>query len=65
MYINFNVEYVSDTLCKMARLENNINDVEKALEHIKAIAQNEYNPEYFRTLVEVLSTICEYDYLEG
>lgn len=64
MHIEFDVENVSETLCKMAMLENNIEDMQKALEYLKAIAQNEYNQDYFRTLLKVLTTICEYDYLE-
>lgn len=64
MHIDFDVENVSRTLCKMAMLENDTREIEKALEHLKAIAQNEYNQDYFRTLTKVLSTICEYDYLE-
>lgn len=43
MDINFDIECVSDRLCKMAMLENDTSDVIKAMEHLKAIAQNEYN----------------------
>ena len=64
MYIEFNPEYVAETLCKMAMLENNIKETEKALYHIKAIAENPYNDEYFRTFIKVLDSICNIDFLE-
>lgn len=64
MYIEFNTEYVAETLCKMAMTEELTKETEKALYHLKAIAENPYNEEYFRTLIKVLDSICNFDFLE-
>lgn len=37
--------------------ESVINDLENALYHIKTIAQNEHNQEYFRTFYNILQRI--------
>lgn len=37
--------------------ESVINELENALYHIKTIAQNEHNQEYFRTLYNILQRI--------
>lgn len=64
MQVNFDVEHIATTLCKMAFKEENTSEIIKALNDLKAIAENPYNMEYFRTLTNVLTTICNYDYLE-
>ena len=71
MNINFNTQHAAVTLCEMADpntkrflSHNNISEIDMALYHLKAMAENEYNMEYWRTLVTVLSAICEFDYLE-
>ena len=64
MYIEFDTEYIADFLCKLAMREKDTKEIEEALYHLKAIAQNEYNEENFRTLLKVLKSISELDYLE-
>lgn len=64
MYIDFDTQFIAEKLCKMAMLENEIEETEKALYHLKAMAQNKYNNDYFRTLVKVLNEIGNVDYLE-
>lgn len=64
MYIEFNTEYVARYLCKMANMESATNEMEKALYDLKAMAQNKYNSDYWRTLVKVLDEITNYDFFE-
>ena len=40
-------------------LDNTLKDLELALFHIKTIAENEYNNDYFRTLARCLDLITE------
>ena len=71
MYIDINTEYIAVYLCQLADPNNKkflklstIKEIERALYHLKTIAENEYNQEYFRTLLKVLKNISELDYLE-
>jgi hypothetical protein len=70
MYIEFDTQYIAIRLCELADPNkkflslSNIKEIEKALYHLKTIAENEYNQEYFRTLLKVLKSISTIDYLE-
>lgn len=71
MCIDFDTQSAAVRLCEMADPNtkkflslSNIREIDMALYHLKAMAENEYNSDYFITLVKVLSAICEYDYLE-
>lgn len=65
MYIDFDTQEQAEFLCKLAMREKDTKEIEKALYHIKAIAQNKYNDEYFRTFLKVLKSISNIDYLEN
>lgn len=71
MYIEFDTQHVAVRLCELADPNNkkflslsNIKEIERALYHLKTIAENEYNSDYFRELIKVLDAICNFDYLE-
>lgn len=71
MYIDFDTQQVAVCLCELADPNKkkflsltNIKEIERALYHLKTIAENEYNQEYFRTLLKVLKSISTLDYLE-
>ena len=74
MYIDFDTQSTAERLVALALPNGNVpeqfvaekvQETEKALYHIKVIAENEYNEEYFRTFIKILKNICIYDYLEG
>ena len=71
MYIEFDTQSVAVRLCELADPNNKkfltltkIREIERALYYLKAIAQNEYNDDYFREFIKVLNAICSLDYLE-
>lgn len=71
MYIEFDTQNIAIRLCELAEPNtkkflslSNIKEIERALYHLKTIAENEYNQDYFRTLLKVLKSISELDYLE-
>ena len=64
MYIEFDIEYIAEFLGKLAMREKDTKEIEKALYHLKTIAENEYNQYYFRTFLKVLKSISSIDYLE-
>lgn len=64
MYIEFDIQGTAEYLAALAQTEEQIPEIEKALYHLKAIAENKYNDEYFRTFLRMLIKITEFDYLE-
>ncbi len=52
---------IAQALCKIVDVtsEAEINDCTEALYQLKAIAQNKYNSDYYRTLYAVLSKLME------
>lgn len=64
MYIEFDIEYIAEFLGKLSMREKDIKEIEKALYHLKTIAENEYNQDYFRIFLKVLKNISNIDYLE-
>lgn len=71
MNIDINIENVAVCLCQLADPNNKkflkfstIKEIERVLYHLKTIAENPYNDDYFRTLLKVLENITKYDYLE-
>ena len=61
---DLDIQYVADTLVKMSQLNIDVSQIENALYYLKAAAQNPYNKDYFTTILEVLTAICNLDYLE-
>ena len=71
MHIEFNTQNIAVCLCELADPNtkkflslSNIREIERALYHIKTLAENEYNPPYFEKLLKILENICKYEYLE-
>ena len=50
---------ISEALCKLANTVGKEDDCKEALYHLKAIAENKYNNDYFRTLYRVLEAITD------
>ena len=61
-YNNFYcAEDIAKALCHYAVEEEEcIKDVEKAVENLRAICENEYNSDYYRTLWKVLQKLTDY-----
>ena len=59
---------VATVLCELASKKDTekdtetIKDVEEALYQLKAISENEYNADYYRTFWDVLQKITEINY---
>ena len=55
---------VATVLCELASKKDTetIKDVEEALYQLKAISENEYNADYYRTFWNVLQKITEINY---
>lgn len=73
MNIEFDTQYTAERLVSLALPNENtqndfilekISQTERALYHLKTMAENEYNEECFRDFIKVLKNICIYDYLE-
>lgn len=59
----YGCEEIAMALCRLATGNNTVDvetakDVIRAVEQLQAIAQNEYNADYYRTLWEVLQNIA-------
>lgn len=52
---------IAKFICEMAKIKNNddIRDIENALFHIEAIAENNFNCDYWRTFYNSLLIIAE------
>ena len=57
----FDTEATAEALCKLANTTDNLtlDETEKALYHLKSMAMNKYNKDYFRTLAAVLHLLTE------
>ncbi|MEG1620627.1 MAG: hypothetical protein RR322_01825 [Oscillospiraceae bacterium] len=55
---NISVEEINATLCKLAKDDSfSKMDIENALYDLKAVAENEYNFDYWRTFYDILQKI--------
>ena len=63
MYSNYSSDEIAYVLCKLAHNKDKgrAADVEEALYHLSLLCENEYNPDYFRTMWNVLEDILEYN----
>jgi len=62
----YSIDDIAEKLIQLSNLEQVQEikeDLEKALSHLKAVAQNEYNSDYFRTFYNVLSIISGFECL--
>ena len=68
--LNYATDEISEQLCRLAEGyngdpdEQTVKETECALYHIRAMAENPYNNEYWRTLWKVLQNIAQYDWEE-
>ena len=55
---------IATVLCKLASKKDieTIKDVEEALYQLQAVAENEYNADYYRTFWNVLQKITNYNF---
>ena len=63
--LNYTTDEIAEKLCRLAEGynrkpdEQTINETEYALFQIKAMAENPYNSDYYRTLYRVLEEIAK------
>ncbi len=61
----YDCEEIAAVLCRLSSANaivdvETMNDVEEAIYHLKTIASNEYNSDYYRTFWNVLQEITDY-----
>lgn len=57
---SYSARDIAEELARLADApEEAIQELDEAIFHIETYAQNEYNPDYFRILLNVLQTIAD------